>query len=88
MHEYCLSGKMINQDESDAESRKVGISRLLLASSRGDQLVEYCQETNVKIEVTVASIITPLTRRQAIESSTTSTTTSTKWVFRVKYGAN
>jgi len=60
---------MINQDESEAERKKVAKSRLLLARSRGDQLVEYCLETNVKLKESVSSIITTSTSRQAMESS-------------------
>jgi len=53
------------------ERKREAVSRLLLARSRGDRLVENCLETNVKLEETVASIITPSTRRQAMETSQT-----------------
>jgi len=69
MHEYSLSREMGNQDESETERKEVAISRLLLARSKGDQLVEYCLMTKEKLEETIASVIKPTTRRQAMESS-------------------
>ena len=57
---FCLQGELLEPDELTTEQ----FSRLLLSRMRGDELVDYCLETNLGI----AGILTPSTRKQAINS--------------------
>ena len=57
---FCLQGELLEPEELTTEQ----FSRLLLSRMRGDELVDYCLETNLGI----AGILTPSTRKQAMNS--------------------
>jgi hypothetical protein len=58
--DYCMQGELLEPEELSTEA----FSKLLLSRMRGDELVDYCLENNLEI----AGILTPLTRRQAMNS--------------------
>jgi len=57
---YGLQGDLLNSDSSEIDI----IALMLLSRSRGDEIMEYCLETNVNL----AGIFTPTTRKQAMLS--------------------